>query len=214
MANWWVEVEGLVLPKPVSGHPGLELCNTRSGWREPPADKQEYLRSYAHLVVLAAKAGVIPRDHAAALRGCVSASGETSAMRRELLRTRELRADTYAVITGGATAAASTRLARAITAAHGRQRLCIKASGAQWVWPDPPRITEPLDAMLLAVADLLTAETLPRVHACPGVGCGWLFLDPAGRRRWCQMEVCGNRAKQVRIRRRAARSPTGGSSGI
>ncbi|MYV62710.1 hypothetical protein GTW37_28835, partial [Streptomyces sp. SID4931] len=25
----------------------------------------------------------------------------------------------------------------------------------------------------------------------PGKGCGWLFLDTAGRRRWCSLGVCG-----------------------
>jgi predicted RNA-binding Zn ribbon-like protein len=28
----------------------------------------------------------------------------------------------------------------------------------------------------------------------PGVDCGSLFLDPRGRRRWCDMAACGNRA--------------------
>lgn len=213
MATWWVEVEGFVLPKPISGHPGLELCNTRAGWDEPPGKRKEYLRSYAHLVVLAAETGLIARDRAAELRGRASpGTDETPTMRRELLRARDLRADAHAVITGAGTAAASKRLARSITVAHGRQRLCVGASGARWVWPAPARITEPLDALLLAVADLLISDALPRVHPCPGAGCGWLFVDPSGRRRWCQMEVCGNRAKQVRVRQRQARSSVGGRS--
>lgn len=39
-----------------------------------------------------------------------------------------------------------------------------------------------------------------RVKLCPGGNCGWLFLDETknGRRRWCTMETCGNRAKASR----------------
>jgi predicted RNA-binding Zn ribbon-like protein len=64
---------------------------------------------------------------------------------------------------------------------------------------------------LLAVADAaatLLAEPgrASAVHACPGRGCGWLFLDPRGRRRWCSMAVCGNRAK---ARKHAARRDSG-----
>jgi predicted RNA-binding Zn ribbon-like protein len=40
------------------------------------------------------------------------------------------------------------------------------------------------------------------VKACPGDSCGWLFLDPRGRRRWCIMATCGNRSK---VRAHAAR---------
>ena len=63
-------------------------------------------------------------------------------------------------------------------------------------------VAESRDALLLAVADLLVSDDVRRVRACPGHDCGWLFLDPSGRRRWCQMAVCGNRAKQARIRER------------
>ncbi|WP_199781677.1 CGNR zinc finger domain-containing protein, partial [Streptomyces sp. HCCB10043] len=42
-------------------------------------------------------------------------------------------------------------------------------------------------------ADLLAAPRRLTVRACPGKGCGWLFLDTAGRRRWCSLGVCGQR---------------------
>ena len=47
-----------------------------------------------------------------------------------------------------------------------------------------------------AAAELATSPQLARVHECAGVDCGWLSLDTskAGRRRWCSMEICGNRA--------------------
>jgi predicted RNA-binding Zn ribbon-like protein len=50
--------------------------------------------------------------------------------------------------------------------------------------------------------DLMRFADLSRLRRCEGEDCGWLFLDSskAGRRRWCDMTVCGNRAKARRHR--------------
>jgi predicted RNA-binding Zn ribbon-like protein len=47
-----------------------------------------------------------------------------------------------------------------------------------------------------------------RVRECRGEHCGWLFLDLTKNRsrRWCEMEVCGSRAKMQRYRARRAPS--------
>ncbi|MCA9894213.1 MAG: CGNR zinc finger domain-containing protein [Anaerolineae bacterium] len=55
-------------------------------------------------------------------------------------------------------------------------------------------------------ANLLTGNSLNRVGQCANVrDCGWLFLDTSrsGKRRWCSMETCGNRAKAKRHYQRA-----------
>ena len=46
-------------------------------------------------------------------------------------------------------------------------------------------------------AELLERGTAGRLRRCEGAGCVLLFLDVSktGRRRWCSMEGCGNRAK-------------------
>lgn len=51
---------------------------------------------------------------------------------------------------------------------------------------------------------LLLESDLGRVKRCGGKDCGWLFFDRTknARRRWCEMSVCGNRAKQHRLRHR------------
>ncbi|MCG8559122.1 MAG: CGNR zinc finger domain-containing protein [Hyphomicrobiales bacterium] len=45
-----------------------------------------------------------------------------------------------------------------------------------------------------------------RIKTCPGADCGWMFIDETknGRRKWCQMEICGNRAKAARHYRRVS----------
>ena len=57
--------------------------------------------------------------------------------------------------------------------------------------------------------ELLLTPDLVRLRTCANERCGWLFLDQSrnGMRRWCDMKVCGNRAK---MRRHYARTATGG----
>ncbi|MEH0429647.1 CGNR zinc finger domain-containing protein [Streptomyces stelliscabiei] len=53
-----------------------------------------------------------------------------------------------------------------------------------------------------AVAEALTAGTWQRLKACEAPDCHWAYYDrsPAGRGRWCSMQVCGARAKMRRYR--------------
>ncbi|WP_055711818.1 CGNR zinc finger domain-containing protein [Streptomyces torulosus] len=53
-----------------------------------------------------------------------------------------------------------------------------------------------------AVAEALTAGTWQRLKACEAADCHWAYYDrsPAGRGRWCSMQVCGARAKMRRYR--------------
>ncbi|MBZ5602598.1 MAG: CGNR zinc finger domain-containing protein [Acidobacteriia bacterium] len=73
------------------------------------------------------------------------------------------------------------------------------------------RVSE--EASLLGViarsaVDLLTSDELARLRRCGGVDCGWLFLDTSrnGSRQWCDMRVCGNRAKARAFRERARKT--------
>lgn len=53
-----------------------------------------------------------------------------------------------------------------------------------------------------SAAELLTSEELKKVKSCPGEGCAFLFMDLSrnGKRRWCEMDLCGNRNKVKRFR--------------
>jgi len=64
-----------------------------------------------------------------------------------------------------------------------------------------------LPAVCRSAADVLTSH-LDRVRRCGGEECGWLFLDTSRNRsrQWCDMRVCGNRAKAKKFRERRARS--------
>lgn len=65
-----------------------------------------------------------------------------------------------------------------------------------------PSAPEPSGAAALATiardaVDLFGGPLAARIRVCSAENCGLLFVDASrpGRRRWCSMEVCGNRAK-------------------
>jgi len=59
-----------------------------------------------------------------------------------------------------------------------------------------------LSRVAAALAESLVAGTWLRLKACESVTCHWAYYDrsPAGRGRWCSMQVCGARAKMRRYR--------------
>ena len=67
------------------------------------------------------------------------------------------------------------------------------------------RVTEPL------VAAIAAGDT-GRFRICANDGCRWVFEDTSrgGRRRWCDMSSCGNRAKVRRYRSRRRTADDGG----
>ncbi len=59
------------------------------------------------------------------------------------------------------------------------------------------------------IARELTQSDKERLRICANDECRWVFRDnsPAGRRKWCDMSTCGNRAKAARHRERQKSSP-------
>lgn len=83
--------------------------------------------------------------------------------------------------------------------------------GFLWTWGgNGGNGGDALDAMLWPVvrdaAELLIGQDPARIRLCQGANCERLFLDSskAGRRRWCCMATCGNRAKARRHAQRHA----------
>ena len=67
------------------------------------------------------------------------------------------------------------------------------------------RLEVQLARLLLAVRDAQLLGTWPRLKACRNPQCRWAFYDRSGSQQgaWCEMRVCGNRAKNRRFRQRA-----------
>lgn len=203
MSAHYEMVAGLAMPARLSGHPALDFCNTWSGWDgHEPGD---YLRSYQHLAVWAGFTGLLPQEQVSALL----ADPDQERAEAVLARARRFRASLYQVIMAGAAGPAWTGTASEVHAAAQAVRLQPDRDAFRWEIPEDTGLRAPLLAAAWSAAALLTSPERAFIRACPGTGCGWLFLDRRGRRRWCTMAACGNREKARRFSaRRRERAPS------
>jgi predicted RNA-binding Zn ribbon-like protein len=87
--------------------------------------------------------------------------------------------------------------------AHAPTRRALKRGRSGYEWEVDMKSGTALALLapvLWSAGDLLAGPRLDRVRRCANPECGWLFLDDsrAGKRRWCSMSACGNRAKARR----------------
>jgi predicted RNA-binding Zn ribbon-like protein len=190
--------------------PALDFCNTLAGWNG--GDEREYLETYFHLVVWARDAGLVDDAAAAALRD--DAASDSRVAERQLRRARALRRALYRACADPDDVTAWDAVGREarVAAAHAELRHG-RPPGRRWSVSAEVGLARPLLEVAREAGALLATTELGDVKQCPAAGCGWLFVDSSGRRRWCTMEVCGNRAKARRHaeRRRAGRVDHGRS---
>lgn len=89
-----------------------------------------------------------------------------------------------------------------------RQQLCCNGACCEWEWPaEKTDLRQVLWPVIQSAADLVTSADFSKVRECEAPDCSWLFLDHSrgGRRRWCDMSTCGNRAKARRYYERHRR---------
>jgi predicted RNA-binding Zn ribbon-like protein len=210
----------MVIPQPSSSRAGslpliaddlaLDFANTESGRGFP--SHENHFREAGHVVAWLKHAKALANEDADWLRKRVS---ERTDLAADLLSTAvELRAaihDLGAAL--GRHAKPPEAALASLSALHARfvakAELAPGALACRWLWS--VRLS-PVEAALgpiaLAAVRLFTEGDFHRVRECGGHACGWLFYDRSknNRRRWCEMEVCGNRAKQRRLaaRRREA----------
>jgi hypothetical protein len=189
-------VQGVVLPKPVGAHPVLDFVNTRSEWTTRGPARTEWLTSYEAFLIWNSYVGLL--SPATVFRLIEQTGSSPTEVTRRLQATLDFRVDLYDVLTGQATESTFEAAARLIEKASGRRRLV--RSDDELTWELREDLALPLHNLALLAGELLTSRSRDHVRTCPS--CGWLFLDPRGRRRWCSMATCGNRAK---VRAHAAR---------
>jgi len=76
-----------------------------------------------------------------------------------------------------------------------------------WTWQTNDRLADFLQPVVWSASHLLTSPDIAWVKTCTNEDCGWLFLDTSRKhnRKWCEMAVCGNRAKARRFYQRSKR---------
>ena len=94
-------------------------------------------------------------------------------------------------------------------ALHARQVIELVPASNGCVSVDHRHVGDPIDDALARLADPLVMELTTgqpeRIRICDNERCRWVFFDASrtGRRRWCDMATCGNRAKAARHRARS-----------
>jgi len=185
------------------GDVALDFVNTASG-RDGAGGLKEKLVAYADLVTWAERVGLAPEALGRRLRAAAARDPDGAAAVLE--RARELREAAFRLFARPGPAEADLeRVARGAGEAAARRRLVKDGDGYAFAWPESDRLDQLLWPVALAAAELLTsAHDRQRVKECAAATCTWLFLDQSRNqsRRWCDMKVCGNRAKARRFSER------------
>lgn len=187
------------------GNLALDLVNTvvSRGRTEP----RELLGSYADLVNWSRQVGLV--DRAGADHLLAEARRHPRRAAQALRRAVDLRETVHALFSGADPGDDGLqRLQRYAEQVSRHRQLLRDGRRVVWRWRQ-----EGLSWMLWPVVDaattLLTSRQRDRVRVCAADTCRWVFVDNSrrGNRRWCDMSVCGNRAK---ARRHYARVTGGG----
>jgi predicted RNA-binding Zn ribbon-like protein len=193
----------------VGGRLCLDFCNTTGDRR---GMSEERFEAYSDIVGWGWRAGILNAEEAARLTrlGQRSPTEALTVWERAVTLREALCSIFWAVaethrIRPGALDVLNGELAGAMA----RSQVVPTDTGFTWLWAEGGKA---LDCVLWPIArsaaDLLTEGPLAAIRRCEGKGCGWLFLDTSRNRtrRWCDMRICGNRAK---ARRHHERMKTG-----
>jgi len=191
----------------VAGRLALDFTNTESGRGGPK--HLDHLQTAADLVTWAAHAKIISGRDAVLSQRAVK--GQSKLARHLITHGRSLRETIYQVnscMIAGCQPA--DKLLRSLTAAHAEMlaaaTLTLHAGNYMWIWNPKIELTAAiLGPVTVSALTLLIQADLSRIKQCHGNHCGWLFFDGTKNksRQWCDMSVCGNRAKASALRARA-----------
>lgn len=189
----------------IGGHPALDLVNTLH-WRLTP-EPQETLSSYDDLLGWARLMNLLEDVEERALAG--DAGKDPAGAEGALADAIELREILYRIFVAVAENETPDDVTLERLKAHYAEAIAgarLDRSARALTWEGSGvdlqhRILAPLAA---AGMELFLSEEADWVKQCADDGCGWLFLDTSKNhsRRWCNMDICGSRAKMRRHYRR------------
>lgn len=175
----------------VGGHLVLDFCNTAG----EHLDEQpvELLRDWESFLRWATQAGLIGPESYFELLNHPEPLAEIIKLREAIYRV------------GLAIAGARPLSEHDLVFIHGRANaprpeIEFRNNAVRWR-PAPSHVSARLCAVLASDAlSFLCSPKAARIGVCEGSNCGWLFFDESRgkRRRWCDMNDCGNRAKARR----------------
>lgn len=186
----------------VAGHVALDFANTLD-YRHDPVRRIDLLPSYERFLAFCRQSQLIT---ASQLRMLLASASESDA-RRTLNQVIEFREALYFLIHSAVsrrrpgdsylrTLNGFLANARVPDRIGWQKNGFVRSYGGLVEAP-----AGPLWLVLDASAVLLTSPELHHVRECDEKTCRWLFLDRSRNhsRRWCDMQLCGNRSKAQRF---------------
>lgn len=173
-------------------------------WRDDPVRRRDPLKSYSDLLRWARDAGIVSHGTAKKLTqaaGAQAATAQTSFLRAITVREAIAAVLTAAVEHRQLPPQDLKRFNAALGEAGEHLRLTDSNGQFRLDWDSDRSFERVLWPVVRSAADLVTSGDVQRLRRCEGEGCGWFFLDTTRNRsrRWCNMAVCGNRAKVKRF---------------
>ncbi len=204
----------------VAGRLWLDFVNTDDAARTRESERQgerlDALDSFDRFIRWLVAAGVLDNERAVALlrRAQQQPTGASAALYearriRNVLRALAERGERSTSPADGATQLAISEINRILGRSTGSRRVEPRTDGgfARNFVTAGDVFAALLAPIIETAADALVTGELARVHRCANASCGRVFHDGSrnGKRRWCDMATCGNRAKAARHRRKAKR---------
>jgi predicted RNA-binding Zn ribbon-like protein len=183
----------------------LDFVNTVD--HRPSTEPKELLPAYESLLSWARQTGILTARQARDLRARARRRPEEA--RRALDRAHALREALYWIFSTPSPGRAHLReLQSFVPLAFGLPEVRSGAGYRLVFRDDLSRLDGLLSPVVRSAVELLVGDQLSRVRQCAADECAWLFLDESknGSRQWCDMTVCGNRAKARRFYARRRRT--------
>jgi predicted RNA-binding Zn ribbon-like protein len=185
----------------VGGDPALDFVNTVVGRDQAPRD---WLDTYERLIEWAALVKLFPMDILQRLTK--EATREPAAAMSALTRAKTLREQLFALLTNTINGKYPSTDALRLLRQHwlaGVNSFELRFKGGRLVKEFGEEVDFDSITRLIGyriVENVLTSP-MERFRKCQGPNCSWLFIDTSkgGRRRWCDMAVCGSAAKSRRF---------------
>jgi predicted RNA-binding Zn ribbon-like protein len=190
----------------VAGKLALDFANTESG--RGGAAHLDHLQTAADLVAWAAHAKIIGEKDASLARRIIK--GQNRQARHLIARGRFLREIIYRINSNVVAGKLPAKKPLHNLAAIHAEMLAVATLSPHgknygWTWHRKAELAAAiLGPITLSALNLLVDADFSRIKQCRGNHCGWLFFDSTKNksRQWCDMSVCGNRAKASALRAR------------
>lgn len=189
----------------VAGHLALDFANTLD-YRYDPKRTVDLLPDYEHLLEFARQSGVLTHQQARKLILQTSVSDRDVTVKRAILLREAIDSICRSVVSGQPPRRSCLQSLNEFLAGTSvaetlgwRKSEFVRGYADLTVTPDAA-----IKPIVDAAVNLLMSPDRINIRECSEPSCRWLFLDHSKNhsRRWCDMQICGNRTKVQRFRAR------------